>query len=80
MWKCGSLMLLMSLIVMVFTTCIAFLAARVGASIGRDLRSRLYTNVMSFSSAEINGFQTSSLITRATNDIQQVQMTTTMMK
>ena len=79
MWKCGSLMLLMSLIVMVFTTCIAFLAARVGASIGRDLRSRLYTNVMSFSSAEINGFQTSSLITRATNDIQQVQMTTTMM-
>ena len=79
MWKCGGLMLLMSLIVMVFTTGISFLAARVGASIGKDLRSRLFTNVMSFSSAEISSFQTSSLITRATNDIQQVQMTSTMM-
>ena len=79
MWKCGGMMFLMSLMVLVFTTCIAFIASRVGASIGRDLRSRLYSNVMSFSSAEINGFQTSSLITRATNDIQQVQMTTTMM-
>ena len=79
MWKCGGMMLLMSLSVLVFTTCIAFIASRVGASIGRDLRSRLYSNVMSFSSAEINSFQTSSLITRATNDIQQVQMTTTMM-
>jgi ATP-binding cassette subfamily B protein len=78
MWKCGGLMLLMSLIVLVFTTGISFLAARVGASIGKDLRSRLFTNVMSFSSAEISSFQTSSLITRATNDIQQVQMTSTM--
>lgn len=79
MWKCGGMMLLMSLIVMIFTTGISFLAARVGATIGRDLRSRLFTNVMSFSSAEISSFQTSSLITRATNDIQQVQMTSTMM-
>jgi ATP-binding cassette subfamily B protein len=55
------------------------LAARVGASIGRDLRSRLFNNVMSFSNAEMNEFRTSSLITRATNDIQQVQMTSTMM-
>ncbi len=79
MWKCGGLMMLMSLIVLVFTTGISFLSARVGASIGRDLRSRLFTNVMSFSSAEISSFQTSSLITRATNDIQHVQMTSTMM-
>ena len=79
MWRCGGMMLLMSLIVLVFTTGISFFAARVGASIGRDLRSRLFGNVISFSSAEINRFQTSSLITRATNDIQQVQMTTTMM-
>ena len=79
MWKCGGMMLLMSVIVMVFTTGISFLAARVGASIGKDLRSRLFDNVMSFSSAEISRFQTSSLITRATNDIQQVQMTSTMM-
>ena len=79
MWKCGGMMLLMSLIVLVFTTGISFLAARVGATIGRDLRSSLFENVMSFSSAEISRFQTSSLITRATNDIQQVQMTATMM-
>ena len=79
MYRCGGMMLLMSLIVLVFTTGIAFLAARVGASIGKELRSELFRNVMSFSNAEINRFQTSSLITRATNDIQQVQMTTTMM-
>lgn len=79
MWKCGGMMLLMAAIVMVFTTCISFLAARAGADIGKNLRARLYSNVMSFSSAEISRFQTSSLITRATNDIQQIQMTTTMM-
>ena len=79
MWRCGGLMLLMSAIVLLFTTGISFLAARVGATIGRDLRSALFDNVMSFSAAEINRFQTSSLITRATNDIQQVQMTSTMM-
>ena len=79
MLRCGGLMLLMSVIVMAFTTLVSLLAARVGASIGRDLRSRLFANVMSFSSAEMSEFKTSSLITRATNDIQQVQMTSTMM-
>lgn len=79
MFRVGGLMLLMSLSVLVFTTFISLLAARVGASIGKDLRSRLFTNVMSFSNAEMNEFRTSSLITRATNDIQQVQMTSTMM-
>ena len=79
MFRVGGLMLLMSLSVLVFTTFISLLAARVGASIGKDLRSRLFANVMSFSSAEMNEFRTSSLITRATNDIQQVQMTSTMM-
>lgn len=79
MFRCGGMMLLMSLAVMALTTCISFLAARVGADIGRDLRRRLFTNVISFSNAEMNDFKTSSLITRATNDIQQVQMTSTMM-
>ncbi|MBQ6439760.1 MAG: ABC transporter ATP-binding protein [Mogibacterium sp.] len=79
MFRCGGLMLLMSVSVMIFTTFISLLAARVGASIGRDLRSRLFANVMSFSNAEMTEFRTSSLITRATNDIQQVQMTSTMM-
>ena len=79
MLRCGGMMLLMSIAVMIFTTCISFLAAKVGADIGRDLRRRLFANVMSFSTAEMNDFKTSSLITRATNDIQQVQMTSTMM-
>lgn len=79
MLRCGGMMLLMSIAVMILTTCISFLAARVGADIGRDLRRRLFANVMSFSTAEMNDFKTSSLITRATNDIQQVQMTSTMM-
>ena len=79
MFRCGGLMLLMSVIVMAFTTLVSLLAARVGASIGKDLRSRLFANVMSFSSAEMDEFKTSSLITRATHDIQQVQMTATMM-
>ncbi len=78
MFRCGGLMLLMSIIVMAFTTLESLLAARVGASIGKDLRSRLFKNVMSFSSTEMDDFKTSSLVTRATNDIQQVQMTSTM--
>ena len=79
MWKCGSIMLLMALASLALVALISFLAARVGAGIGRTLRGKLFKNVISFSSAEIEQFQTSSLITRATNDIQQVQMTCTMM-
>ena len=78
MWKCGLMMLLMAVAILVITALASFLAARVGAGIGKDLRGRLFKNVISFSSAEIERFQTSSLITRATNDIQQVQMTCTM--
>lgn len=78
MFRCGGLMLLMSILVMGFTTLESLIAARVGAAIGKDLRSRLFKNVMSFSNAEMDDFKTSSLITRATNDIQQVQMTSTM--
>ena len=78
MRKCGGMMLLMSLIVLVLTTIISLTASRVGADIGRNLRSKLYGNVMTFANAEMDKFHTSSLITRATNDIQQVQMTSTM--
>ena len=78
MLRCGGMMFLMSLIVLIFTTLISLIASRVGADIGKNLRSKLYSNVMSFSNAEMDKFRTSSLITRATNDIQQVQMTSTM--
>ncbi len=53
---------------------ISFLASRTGASIGRDLRSRLFESVVGFSRAEVQRFSPASLITRSTNDVQQVQM------
>ena len=46
---------------------------------GRDLRNKVYRKVLSFSSSEMNHFSTASLITRSTNDIQQVQMVMTLM-
>ena len=52
----------------------AFLASRVGASAGRDLRSGVFHKVVGFSNNEFNHFSTASLITRSTNDIQQIQM------
>ena len=54
---------------------VGFLASRVGASAGRDLRGRVFHKVVGFSNHEFNQFSTASLITRSTNDIQQIQMT-----
>lgn len=53
-------------------------ASRTSAAIGRDLRHRLYERVLDYSPAEMNRFSAASLITRATNDIQQIQMITVM--
>lgn len=53
---------------------IGLIASRVGAGVGRDLRDQVFGRVLRFSSAEMNRFSTASLITRCTNDIQQVQM------
>ncbi len=58
---------------------IGFVAARTGATIGRELRSKLYAKVMSFSDAEVQRFSAASLITRATNDVQQIQMMSIML-
>ena len=58
---------------------VGFLASKVGASVGRDLRGKIYKKVMGFSNAEMNRFSTASLITRSTNDIQQIQMVTAVM-
>ena len=55
---------------------VSFMASKIGASVGRDLRGSVYDNVMRFSNAEIEKFSTASLITRTTNDIQQIQQTT----
>ena len=58
---------------------IGLVASRTGAKIGRELRSKLYAKVMSFSDAEVQKFSAASLITRATNDVQQIQMMSIML-
>jgi ATP-binding cassette subfamily B multidrug efflux pump len=79
LWSTGRKMFLMSLLMVAAAGLVSLIASRVGAEIGMTLRNKVFRNVLSFSNAEIDKFHTSSLITRATNDIQQVQMVTTMM-
>ena len=69
----GGLMLLIALISAVATITVGFLAAKIAAGLARDLRRYLFEHVMGFSGAELDRFSTASLITRATNDITQVQ-------
>ena len=56
-----------------------YLASRLAATIARDLRARLFSRVMQLSPAQVNHFTPSSLITRSTNDITQIQMTIVML-
>jgi len=60
-------------------TLVGLVASRTGAKIGRELRSQLFTKVMSFSDAEVQRFSAASLITRGTNDVQQIQMMSIML-
>ncbi len=75
----GVKMLLMALVIMLAAISITFLSARVAAALGHDLRNAVYRKVIGFSSREYHRFSTASLITRSTNDVQQVQMVMTMM-
>lgn len=75
----GLKMLGMALLMGIVTVLVGLLASRVGAGIGRDLREKVFGKVIRFSNAEIDKFSTASLITRSTNDIQQVQMVSTML-
>lgn len=75
----GGRMLAMAAVIMVCTIAICYLAAKIGAGIGKDLRVGVFKKVVSFSNAEMDKFSTSSLITRSTNDIQQIQMVLTIM-
>lgn len=71
----GLKMLGLALLAMVATILVGFLSARIAAGLGRDLRSIVFSKVVSFSNAEFDKFSTASLITRSTNDVQQIQMT-----
>lgn len=79
LWIAGLKMLGMAGLIMLCTIAVGFLAAKIGAGIGLDLRVGVFKKVISFSNQEMDGFSTSSLITRSTNDIQQIQMVLTIM-
>ncbi|WP_461822485.1 ABC transporter ATP-binding protein [Blautia stercoris] len=70
----GLKMLAMALVIMLAAVSVTFLSSRVAAFLGRNLRNGVYRKVISFSGEELNHFSTASLITRSTNDIQQVQL------
>lgn len=73
-WRVGAFMLLASAIVMLTSIVIAYYASRVSMAFGRDLRKSVFVAVEKFSSRELNAFGAPSLITRNTNDVQQIQM------
>ncbi len=79
MWLTGGKMIAMTLLMALASILVGLLASRVSAGVGRDLRQKVFTKVISFSNAELDRFSTASLITRSTNDVQQIQMVTVML-
>ena len=77
--RIGIKMLGLSVVMMVTAILVGLLASKTAARTGRNLRNRIFTKVVSFSNAEMDKFSTASLITRSTNDIQQVQMVVVML-
>ena len=75
----GAKMIGIALISMAATVAVGFIAARMAASLGRNLRKDVFTSVVGFSNNEFDHFSTASLITRSTNDIQQIQMLVVML-
>lgn len=77
--KKGAQMIGLALAIMLLTIVVGFLAARIAALFGMTVREKVFRRVVSFSNAEMDKFSTASLITRSTNDIQQIQMVIVMM-
>ena len=75
----GLQMLGVALVSMVSAVSIMFLSSKVAAKLGKTLREKVFKKVMTFSNAELNKFSTASLITRSTNDVQQIQMLITLL-
>ena len=76
LWTTGAKMFGFALLMVMAAVVVGYCASRVGASIGRDLRDKTFRNVVQYSNAEMDRFSTASLITRSTNDVQQIQMVT----
>ena len=69
----GGRMMVLALFAMILSILVGFMASRMGATLGRDLRKKVFNKVVSFSNNEFDKFSTASLITRSTNDIQRIQ-------
>ena len=78
-WKTGMQMLGIASITMISAVLVMLLSSRVAARLGKDLREKIFTKVLTFSNKELNQYSTASLITRNTNDIQQIQQLITML-
>ncbi|MCL2679365.1 MAG: ABC transporter ATP-binding protein/permease [Dehalococcoidia bacterium] len=74
MLRIGGIMILVSLLAAACSVAVGYLAARVAAGFGRDVRLKMFTRVTNFSNIEFDRFSTASLITRSTNDVQQIQL------
>ena len=79
LWKEAAKMFVLTFVMLAAAILAGYLASKVAANIGRKLRSNIFSKVVSFSNAEMDQFSTASLITRSTNDIQQIQMVTVLM-
>lgn len=77
--RIGALMLGLTTVGMLAAVGVGFMASRTAAGVGRSLRQRLFERVVAFSDREVQSFSAASLITRGTNDIQQIQMVTVML-
>lgn len=77
--KTGALMIGLALLTMTAAVSVTLLSARLAARLSRTLRNKIFQKVMDFTNSEFDRFSTASLITRSTNDIQQVQLFVTMM-
>lgn len=78
-WKYGGLMLFIALAGAGAAAAVGYLGSRAAAGMGRDLRQRVFERVLGFGQQEMDAFSTASLITRSTNDIQQVQNVTVLL-
>ncbi len=72
-WRTGGVMLLLTLITIIAAICGVYISARESQRVGRELRSEIYTKVMSLSKDKIDTVGQASLITRSTNDVEQIQ-------
>lgn len=79
LWLAGGKMLIVAFLMALVSSLVCLYSAKIGAGVGRDLRGKIYSKVMRFSDAEMGKYSTASLITRSTNDVQQIQMVETML-